>query len=110
MAPENTPFIDGPRPPLDPVRVERSLEYFAVRVDEDEYDIIKGSEGVVAYTVRLNPLNCDCGDAVYHNKICKHLIAALYADGDEEAVEMCNEILDSSPEWSKLRASYRGVL
>jgi len=104
MATENTPFIDGPRPQLDAARAERSLEYIAVSVEENEYDIVKLCEGVVAYTVRIDPLNCDCGDAVYHNAICKHLIAALYAAGDKEAVGLCHEALEFLPDLRLIRA------
>jgi hypothetical protein len=43
---------------------------------------------------------------VYHNQICKHLIAALYADGDKEAVAAYAEIeLATEP----ARGSARGL-
>lgn len=105
MATENTPFIDGPRPELDETRAARSLEYTATNVGPDEYDVVKLGDDQI-YTVRTAPLNCDCGDAVYHNKICKHLIAALYAAGDDEAVRLCHELIDAMPEVREMRADY----
>ena len=103
MVTENTPFIDGPRPALDEIRAQRSLEYIAVEVGPSEYDVTKIGDDQI-YTVRIDPLNCDCGDAVYHNKICKHLIAALYAASDEEAVSMCHEVLEFLPDLRLIRA------
>ena len=95
MATECTPFIDGPRPPLDPTRAERSLEYGARELEPGVWTVRKIGEDRT-YTVRISPLNCDCGDAVYHNMICKHLIAALYAAGDNEAVELCHALAEGS--------------
>jgi len=89
----STPFFNGPRPKLDEVRVRRSMEYVASQAEgKGVYEVTKISDLDNWKTVTLDPLNCDCGDAVYHNQICKHLIAALYADGDQEAVKAYAEL------------------
>jgi hypothetical protein len=83
----STPFFNGPRPKLDEVRIRRSLEYHACPTEgKRAFDVSKTTDIHNFRVVTLDPMNCDCGDAVFHNQICKHLIAALYADGDQEAV------------------------
>jgi hypothetical protein len=95
MATENTPFFeDGKRPTLDVTRATRAIYYTVKRLSDDLYEVENraGSQ----YTVTLQPLNCDCGDAVYHNAVCKHLIAALWYTGDPEAVELLGEMPDKN--------------
>jgi len=90
----STPYFQGPRPKLDEVRVRRSQDYVAIRVGTNCFEVVHKTEHKEVRTVTVDPLNCDCGDAVYHNHICKHLIAALYADGDQDAVRAYIELED----------------
>jgi hypothetical protein len=106
---DSTPYFEGTRPKLDPDRIRRSLEYHASpfgSAKSHTFEVVKTTDLGNSRTVTTRPLNCDCGDAVYHNQICKHLIAALYADSDKEALEAYAEIeLGAEPP----RGSARGL-
>lgn len=79
-----TPFFEeAQRPPLDLDRVRRALD---LRVDEwkEGYRVLSPNG---RYFVTLSThYDCNCGDSVWNNQICKHLIAALMYAGDEEAL------------------------
>ena len=94
-----TPTFNGPRPPLELSRVQRSLDLAAVELQSTpgSFVVTSAVSGTVRY-VQLRPdFNCDCPDALYRNQICKHLIAALRADGDEEAILKSESASDHPP-------------
>jgi len=37
--------------------------------------------------------DCPCGDFVWRNQLCKHIIAALLHHGDEEAQSLAEQII-----------------
>lgn len=75
---------DGSLPALDPGRARRALELDVHYIGQDRYFVDNGEGG---YWVNLDPLDCNCGDAVWNNQICRHLIAALTLAGYGPAVE-----------------------
>lgn len=75
---------DGSLPVLDPDRARRALELDVHYIGQDRYFVDNGKGG---YWVNLDPLDCNCGDAVWNNQICRHLIAALTLAGYGPAVE-----------------------
>lgn len=87
------PDLDNPeRPPLDPGRVRRALDLHVVEVDAGRYHV-EGPDGEDEY-VELRPyFSCYCGDAVYRDSLCKHIIAALMAHGDPEAVGAARRLI-----------------
>jgi len=88
---ERVRFAPANRPPLDPVRVGKAMDLNVHRIDDDHFRVYSSRN---EYHVALRPYyECGCGDFVWRNHICKHLIAALLWDGDDEARTIADEIL-----------------
>jgi hypothetical protein len=67
-------------------RLERSLELQGQRVAPGRYRVTGGSQThwVDLYTTSLP--RCDCGDHLWRERICKHILAALLREGDERVL------------------------
>ena len=68
---------------VDLARLERSLGLIAERAGHGRYRVLGGREThwVDLYTAR-HP-RCDCGDHLWRETICKHILAALLREGNE---------------------------
>src|SRR5215211_580656 len=71
---------------VDLDRLERSLGLHGERVGNGRYRITGGTQThwVDLYTTR-HP-RCDCGDHLWRDRICKHILAALLREGDEHVL------------------------
>ena len=71
---------------LDLARLERSLELRGDRVAPGRYRVTGGSQThwVDLFTASLP--RCDCGDHLWREQICKHILAALLREGDERVL------------------------
>src|SRR5215212_6660098 len=71
---------------VDLHRLERSLELRAHRIGVGRYEITGGDQvhWVDLYTASLP--RCDCGDHLWRDQICKHILAALLREGDERVL------------------------
>jgi hypothetical protein len=71
---------------VDPARLERSLGLEVRRVGRGRYLVTGGAEPhwVDLYTRRLP--RCDCGDHLWRERICKHILAVLLREGDERVI------------------------
>jgi len=67
-------------------RLERCLELQGYRIAPGRYRITGGSQThwVDLYTASLP--RCDCGDHLWRERICKHILAALLREGDERVL------------------------
>jgi hypothetical protein len=67
-------------------RLERSLELQGSRIAPGRYRISGGSQThwVDLYTASLP--RCDCGDHLWRERVCKHILAALLREGDERVL------------------------
>ena len=72
---------------VDPARIERALELRARRVGHGRYLVTGGSEPhwVDLYTRQLP--RCDCGDHIWRERVCKHILAVLLREGDEVVID-----------------------
>ena len=61
---------------VDLDRLERSGRYHVVGGDHDHW--------VDLYTTSIP--RCDCGDHIWRERICKHILAALLREGNETVV------------------------
>jgi hypothetical protein len=80
------PAIDFLAVPIDPARLERGLDLYARRIAPGRYRVVGGSmiHWVDLYTDRLP--RCDCGDHLWRDQVCKHILAALLRQGDERVL------------------------
>lgn len=71
---------------VDLARLERSLELRVRRVGPGRYLVTGGEEPhwVDLYTRRLP--RCDCGDHIWRERICKHILAVMLREGDERVI------------------------
>ena len=72
---------------VDLDRLERSLKLEGKRVGNGRYQVIGGDHAhwVDLYTTSIP--RCDCGDHIWRERICKHILAALLREGNERVVE-----------------------
>jgi hypothetical protein len=71
---------------VDPGRLERSLGLSGERVGEGQYRVSGGrQEHWVDLVDQAHP-RCDCGDHLWRERICKHILAALLREGDERVL------------------------
>ena len=80
------PAIDLARTGIDLDRLERSLLLVGDRVGRGQYHVTGGAHDhwVDLYTAR-HP-RCDCGDHLWRDQVCKHILAALLREGNPEVV------------------------
>jgi hypothetical protein len=74
-------------------RLERSLGLQVQPTGPGRYRVTGGSEAhwVDLYTTH-NP-RCDCGDHLWRERICKHIIAALLREGNEQVLLALRELV-----------------
>ena len=67
-------------------RLERCLGLVAERIGPGQYRVAGGSEPHwVDLRSRLVP-RCDCGDHLWRERVCKHILAALLREGDARVI------------------------
>jgi hypothetical protein len=78
---------------VDLDRLERSLQLHASRVGPGRYRISGGSgtHWVDLYTTGMP--RCDCGDHLWRDQICKHILAALLREGDERVLTALRDLV-----------------
>ncbi|HXE57321.1 MAG TPA: SWIM zinc finger family protein [Gemmatimonadales bacterium] len=67
-------------------RLERSLMLRGERVGEGRYRVTGGGQPHWVDLYTANHPRCDCGDHIWRDQICKHILAALLREGDERVV------------------------
>lgn len=71
---------------VEPGRLVRSLGLRVRRVGRGRYLVWGGREPhwVDLYTRRMP--RCDCGDHIWRERVCKHILAVLLREGDERVI------------------------
>lgn len=79
---------------VDLGRLERSLSLRGERVGDGRYRVSGGDQvhWVDLYTAS-NP-RCDCGDHLWRERICKHILAALLREGNERVVRALASLVE----------------
>ena len=86
---------------VEPARLERSLELHGSRIAPGRYRITGGSQThwVDLYTASLP--RCDCGDHLWRERVCKHILAALLREGDERVLTALRSLVHQLREVSR---------
>ncbi|HKG93092.1 MAG TPA: SWIM zinc finger family protein [Gemmatimonadaceae bacterium] len=71
---------------VDLDRLERSLQLNSKRVDHGRYHVTGGSSDHWVDLYSTSHPRCDCGDHLWRERICKHILAALLREGNERVV------------------------
>ena len=74
-------------------RLERSLQLHDARIGPGRFRVAGGSQlhWVDLYTAS-HP-RCDCGDHLWRDQVCKHILAALLREGDERVLLALRELI-----------------
>ncbi|HEV2146481.1 MAG TPA: SWIM zinc finger family protein [Longimicrobiaceae bacterium] len=67
-------------------RLERCLELHVQPTGPGRYRVTGGSEPHWVDLHTLNQPRCDCGDHLWRERICKHILAALLREGNEHVL------------------------
>jgi len=71
---------------VDLDRLERSLGLRGERVGPGRYRIAGGTQDHWVDLYTTSHPRCDCGDHLWRERICKHILAALLREGNERVV------------------------
>ena len=71
---------------IDLERLARSLQLRGERVGRGRYRVVGGHTDHWVDLYTTSHPRCDCGDHLWRERICKHILAALLREGDERVV------------------------
>jgi SWIM zinc finger len=78
---------------VDLERLERSLGLRGERVGDGRYRITGGSQDHWVDLHNVSHPRCDCGDHLWRERICKHILAALLREGNERVLTTLPRLL-----------------
>lgn len=78
---------------IDFDRLERSLARPAERIGPGRFRVGAGehTHWVDLYTTDLP--RCDCADHLWRERVCKHILAALLREGDEQVLSALQQLV-----------------
>ena len=71
---------------VDLDRLERALPLTARRVGEGRYQVAGGETDHWVDLYSASHPRCDCGDHLWRDQLCKHILAALLREGNDRVV------------------------
>ena len=71
---------------IDLERLERSLLLDGERIGDGRYRVTGGSQDHWVDLYTTSHPRCDCGDHLWRERICKHILAALLREGNDRVV------------------------
>ncbi|HEV2130158.1 MAG TPA: SWIM zinc finger family protein [Longimicrobiaceae bacterium] len=78
---------------IDLARLERSLGLRVRHLGRGRYRVWGGQEAHYVDLYSAQHPRCDCGDHLWRDRICKHILAALLRVGDERVVLALGELV-----------------
>lgn len=90
-------------------RLSRALQLSVRRTSRGRYVVSGGSEPHHVDLIDPSMERCDCGDFLWRNVVCKHLLACLLREGDERVVRAAGRLVHAlTVENVRLRKRTRG--
>ena len=71
---------------IDSERLERSLQLAGERVGSGRYRVTGGAHDHWVDLYTTSHPRCDCGDHLWRERLCKHILAALLREGNDRVV------------------------
>jgi uncharacterized Zn finger protein len=71
---------------LESGRLERGVSLVAIRTGRGRYRVTGGREEHWVDLLTPNQPRCGCGDHLWRERVCKHIVAALLREGDARVV------------------------
>ena len=79
---------------VDVDRLERSLSLKGQRVGSGRYHFSGGAQEHWVDLYTHGYPRCDCGDHLWRERICKHILAALIREGNEGVVRALGSVVE----------------
>jgi hypothetical protein len=79
---------------VDLDRLERSLQLHGERVGEGQYLVTGGTHDHWVDLYTTSHPRCDCGDHLWRDRVCKHILAALLREGNERVLRALGPLFD----------------
>lgn len=79
---------------VDLDRLERSLKLDGRRVGDGRYHVVGGDHDHWVDLYTMSVPRCDCGDHIWRDRICKHILAALLREGNDTVVRALGSLFD----------------
>ncbi|HET6578521.1 MAG TPA: hypothetical protein VFG66_09365 [Gemmatimonadales bacterium] len=76
-------------------RLERSLQLHTARIGPGRYRVAGGAQLHWVDLCTASHPRCDCGDHLWRDQVCKHILAALLREGDERVLMALRELIAS---------------
>ena len=77
---------------VDLERLARSLQLEGERVGEGRYRVRGGEQEHWVDLYSTSIPRCDCGDHLWRERICKHILAALLREGNDRVVRALGKL------------------
>ena len=95
---------------IDLGRLERGLELEGVQVGDGRWRMDGGREPHWVDLRTPNTPRCDCGDHLWRDAMCKHILAALLREGHPRVIAALGQLVQSLREtaregWRRHRAT-----
>ncbi len=74
-------------------RLERSLRLQVKPTGPGRYRVTGGREPHWVDLYTMNQPRCDCGDHLWRERICKHILAALLREGNEQVLRALGDLV-----------------
>lgn len=71
---------------VEPRRLERSLQLVAKHEGDGRYRVAGGDQEHWVDLHTASHPRCDCGDHLWRDAVCKHILAALLREGNERVI------------------------
>lgn len=78
---------------VDLARLERSLGLRVTPAGRGRYRVSGGGEPHWVDLHSAQHPRCDCGDHLWRESICKHILAAMLREGDERVLLALNDLV-----------------
>jgi hypothetical protein len=79
---------------VDLDRLERSLKLVGIRVGDGRYHVTGGDHDHWVDLYSTSIPRCDCGDHLWRERICEHILAALLREGNARVVSALGMLVD----------------
>lgn len=80
-------FEMDPAQDFDLDRLERALGLRAEHAGPGRYRIVGGDREHWVDLYTASHPRCDCGDYIWRDRVCKHILAALMREGNERVIQ-----------------------
>ena len=78
---------------IDSARVERGVQLECEDLGDGRYRVTGGDSVHWVDLVSLDHPRCDCGDYLWRDVVCKHIVAAMLREGDERMLFRVGELV-----------------